>query len=52
MNLDEYYRANPDLRDLYVSPPGTVRMQILEGDVPVTTKGELQKLAEYFSHPL
>ena len=50
MNLDEYYRSNPDLREYYVTLPGIVQAQILHYDVPVTTKGELQKLAEYFSH--
>lgn len=52
MNLDEYYRSNPDLREFYVTLPGIVQAQILHYDVPVTTKGELQKLAEYFSHDI
>lgn len=52
MLLDEYYRADPELRDAWVALPGAVRAQILQWDARVTTKGELQKLAERFAHPL
>ena len=45
MLLDEYYRADPELRDVWIALPGTVRAR-------VTTKGELQKLAEGFAHHL
>ena len=48
MLLDEYYRADPELRDVWIALPGTVRAQILQWDARVTTKGELQKLAEGF----
>ena len=50
MLLDEYYRADPELRDVWIALPGTVRAQILQWDARVTTKGELQKLAEGFAH--
>ena len=36
MLLDEYYRADPELRDVWIALPGTVRAQILrltEGDL-------------------
>ena len=52
MLLDEYYRADPELRDVWIALPGTVRAQILQWDARVTTKGELQKLAEGFAHQL
>lgn len=52
MMLDEYYRQNPDLRELYLQLPGAVRMHILENNVRVTTKGELQKLAAFWEKPL
>ena len=52
MLLDEYYRADPELRDVWVAPPRTGRAQTLEWDARVTTKGELQKLAEGFAHQL
>ena len=52
MLLDEYYRADPELRDVWIALPGTVRAQILQWDARVTTKGELQKLAEGFAHHL
>ena len=52
MLLDEYYRADPELRDVWIALPGTVRAQILRWDARVTTKGELQKLAESFAHHL
>ena len=51
MLLDEYYRADPELRDVWIALPGTVRAQILQWDARVTT-GELQKLAEGFAHQL
>ena len=51
MLLDEYYRADPELRDVWIALPGTVRA-ILQWDARVTTKGELQKLAEGFAHQL
>ena len=47
MLLDEYYRADPELRDVWIALPGTVRAQILQWDARVTTKGELQKLAVF-----
>ena len=50
--VDEYYRADPELRDVWIALPGTVRAQILQWDARVTTKGELQKLAEGFAHQL
>ena len=52
MLLDEYYRADPELRDVWITLPGTVRAQILQWDARVATKGELQKLAEGFAHQL
>lgn len=52
MLLDEYYRADPELRDVWIALPGTVRAHILQWDARVTTKGELQKLAEDFAHHL
>ena len=52
MLLDEYYRADPELRDVWIALPGTVRAQILQWDARVTTKGELQKLVEGFAHHL
>ncbi len=52
MLWDEYYRADPELRDVWIALPGTVRAQILQWDARVTTKGELQKLAEGFAHQL
>ena len=52
MLLDEYYRADPELRDVWIALPGTERAQILQWDARVTTKGELQKLAEGFAHQL
>jgi len=48
MLLDEYYRADPELRDVWIALPGTGRAQILQWDARLTTKGELQKLAEGF----
>ena len=38
MLLDEYYRADPELRDVWIALPGTVRAQILQWDARVTTK--------------
>ena len=32
MLLDEYYRADPELRDVWIALPGTVRAQILQWD--------------------
>ena len=52
MLLDEYYRADPELRDVWIALPGTVRAQILQWDARGTTKGELPKLAEGFAHHL
>ena len=52
MLLDEYYRADPELRDVWIALPGTVRAQILQWDARVTTKAALQALAEGVSHPL
>ena len=43
MLLDEYYRADPELRDVWIALPGTVRAQILQWDARVTTKGELSQ---------
>ncbi|MFQ8831627.1 MAG: hypothetical protein ACLR7U_01140 [Ruthenibacterium lactatiformans] len=37
---------------VWIALPGTVRAQILQWDARVTTKGELQKLAEGFAHQL
>lgn len=31
MLLDEYYRADPELRDVWIALPGTVRAQIRNG---------------------
>ena len=45
MLLDEYYRADPELRDVWIALPGTVRAQILQWDARVTTKGELQTVS-------
>ena len=52
MLLDEYYRADPELRDVWIALPGTVRAHILQWDARVTTKGELQKLAEGCKAPV
>ncbi len=49
MNLDEYYRSTPGLREYYLTLPGTVQAQILQWDVPAATAGELQLLAEHFA---
>ena len=49
MNLDEYYRSTPGLREYYLTLPGTVQAQILQRDVPAATAGELQLLAEHFA---
>ena len=32
MLLDEYYRADPELRDVWIALPGAVRAQILQWD--------------------
>ena len=37
MLLDEYYRADPELRDAWIALPGAVRAQILQWDARVTT---------------
>lgn len=52
VNLDEYYRHTPGLREYYVTLPGAVQAKVLQSGVQAESPGELLLLAEHLAHGL
>ena len=46
----EYYTQRPEFRDYFLSLPADIRQAIIKHGSPITTLGELQKVAEHFMH--
>lgn len=46
---NDFYLRNPDLKDYFISMPEELRRKLVENEIYISSLGELQKWADYYS---